>query len=148
MDNHAVAFRNSDPDFLLVGCDGGLYRSYDYGDTYQHVGNLPVTQFYKLSVDNDYPFYNVVGGTQDNNTQYGPTQTGTRNGIQNSDWRITIGGDGHDCAIDPEDPNIIYCESQEGYLQRFDRATGESVSIRPQPERGEPGCASTGTVQS
>ena len=139
VDNHAVAFQHSNPNFVLVGCDGGLYRSYDYCKTYQFVGNLPLTQFYKLSVDNDFPFYNVVGGTQDNNTQYGPTQTGRRNGIQNSDWRITIGGDGHDCAIDPEDPNIIYCESQEGYLQRFDRRTGEAINIRPLPEPGEPG---------
>ncbi len=137
VDNHAVAFHPSDPDFLLVGCDGGLYRSYDYGKTFQFCANLPLTQFYKLSVDNDLPFYNIVGGTQDNNTQYGPSRTNNRSGIRNSDWRTTIGGDGHDCAIDPEDPNIIYCESQQGFLRRYDRQTGESVGIRPQPQRGE-----------
>ncbi len=137
VDNHAVAFKQSDPDFVLVGCDGGLYCSYDYADTYRFVSNLPVTQFYKLDLDNDFPIYHVVGGTQDNNTQYGPTRTNNNTGIRNSDWRITIGGDGHDCAIDPEDPNIIYCESQQGYLRRFDRRTGESVDIRPQPEKGE-----------
>ena len=137
VDNHAVAFHPTDPDFLLVGCDGGLYRSWDRGATYQFVANLPLTQFYKVDVDYDEPFYHVVGGTQDNNTQYGPTRTRSNSGIRNSDWRVTIGGDGHDCAIDPEDPNIIYCESQEGYLRRFDRRTGESVDIRPQPDADE-----------
>ncbi len=133
VDNHAVAFHPTDPDFLLVGCDGGLYRSWDRGETFQFFGNLPLTQFYKIDVDYDEPFYNVVGGTQDNNTQYGPTRTKSNTGIRNADWRITIGGDGHDCAIDPTDPNIMYCESQEGGIRRFDRRTGESIGIRPQP---------------
>ncbi len=137
VDNHAVAFHPTDPDFLLVGCDGGLYRSYDRGETFQFTANLPLTQFYKVDVDYDWPVYHVVGGTQDNNTQYGPTRTLTENGIANRDWRITIGGDGHDCAIDPEDPDVLYCESQQGYLRRFDRKTGESIDIRPQPEAGE-----------
>ncbi len=136
-DNHAVAFHPTDPDFLLVGCDGGLYRSWDYGKTYQFSANLPITQFYKLDVDYDQPFYHVVGGTQDNNTQYGPTRTKSNAGIRNADWRITIGGDGHDCAIDPADPNTLYCESQQGHIRRFDRRTGESIDIRPQPPAGE-----------
>ncbi|UCF14586.1 MAG: hypothetical protein JSW59_14320, partial [Phycisphaerales bacterium] len=111
VDNHAVAFHPSDPDFLLVGCDGGLYRSFDRGKTYGFFANLPLTQFYKVDVSYDEPFYYVVGGTQDNATQYGPARTGNSSGIRNSDWRAIIGGDGHDCAIDPNDPNIIYCES-------------------------------------
>jgi len=137
VDNHAVAFHPTDPDFLLVGCDGGLYRSYDRGRTYQFVPNLPLTQFYKVDVDYDYPFYNIVGGTQDNSTQYGPSRTGNSSGIRNSDWWSIIGGDGHDCAIDPEDPNIIYCESQQGFLRRYDRKVGESIGIQPRPEKGE-----------
>jgi len=137
VDNHAVVFSPRDPDFLLVGCDGGLYRSCDYGRTFQYTANLPLTQFYKLSLDNNRPFYNVVGGTQDNNTQYGPSRTGNTSGIRNSDWRTTIGGDGHDCAIDPEDPNTVYCEMQNGYLRRYDRRTGSSIDIRPQPAKGE-----------
>ncbi|MBC8868542.1 MAG: glycosyl hydrolase [Planctomycetes bacterium] len=137
VDNHALVFSPHDPDYLLVGCDGGLYRSYDYGKTFQYSANLPLTQFYKLSLDNDQPFYNVIGGTQDNNTQYGPTRTGNSSGIRNADWRTTIGGDGHDCAIDPNDPNTIYCEMQNGYLRRYDRRTGTSIDIRPQPAKGE-----------
>ena len=137
VDNHAVAFHPTDKDFLLVGCDGGVYRSYDYCRTWLFCPNLPLTQFYKVSVDNDFPFYNIAGGTQDNNSQYGPSATRNVQGIRNSDWRITIGGDGHDTAIDPDDPNTIYAESQQGYLRRFDRRTGESVRIQPQPEKGE-----------
>ena len=138
VDNHAVAFHPSDPDFILVGCDGGLYRSFDRGKTYDFFANLPLTQFYKVDVDYDYPFYNIVGGTQDNNTQYGPSRTRSSSGIVNSDWRPIIGGDGHDCAIDPKNPNLIYCESQQGNLRRYDRRTGEAVDIRPRSEKGEP----------
>lgn len=133
VDNHAVAFHPVDKDFLLVGCDGGVYRTYDYCKTWLFCPNLPLTQFYKVAIDNDYPFYNIAGGTQDNNSQYGPSRTRNTQGIRNSDWRITIGGDGHDTAIDPKDPNIIYAESQQGFLRRFDRRTGESVMIQPQP---------------
>ncbi len=137
VDNHAVAFHPTDEDFLLVGCDGGVYRTYDYCKTWLFCPNLPLTQFYKVAVDDDYPFYNIAGGTQDNNSQYGPSRTRNTQGIRNSDWRITIGGDGHDTAIDPKDPNIVYAESQQGYLRRFDRRTGESVRIQPQPGAGE-----------
>jgi photosystem II stability/assembly factor-like uncharacterized protein len=137
VDNHAVAFQPNDPDFVLVGCDGGLYRSYDYAKTFQFCANLPLTQFYKLSLDNDVPFYNIIGGTQDNSTQYGPSRTNSDCGIRNSDWRTPIGGDGHDCALDPIDPNIAYCESQQGYLRRYDRQTGNSIDIQPQPAKGE-----------
>jgi photosystem II stability/assembly factor-like uncharacterized protein len=137
VDNHVVVFHPTDTDFLLVGCDGGLYRSFDRGETFDYLPNLPLTQFYKVDVGTDGPFYHVVGGTQDNATQYGPSRTATNSGIRNSDWRTLIGGDGHDCAIDPVDPNIVYCESQQGYLKRYDRRTGESIDIRPRPEKGE-----------
>jgi photosystem II stability/assembly factor-like uncharacterized protein len=137
VDNHAVAFAQNDPDFVAVGCDGGLYKSYDRGQTYDFTENLPLTQFYKVDVDYDWPIYHVVGGTQDNNTQYGPSRTLNRTGIRNADWKVILGGDGHDCAIAPYDSSIVYCESQQGYLSRFDRKTGQTVSIRPQPEKGE-----------
>jgi photosystem II stability/assembly factor-like uncharacterized protein len=139
VDNHAVVFHPTDPDFVLVGCDGGVYQSNDFAKTYRFFGNLPVTQFYKVDVDYDLPFYHVVGGTQDNNTQYGPVATRFVQGITNGDWKITLGGDGHDNAIDPTDPNIIYCEAQQGFIHRYDRRTGESVDIRPQPAAGEEG---------
>ncbi|MFN5947657.1 MAG: WD40/YVTN/BNR-like repeat-containing protein, partial [Pirellulaceae bacterium] len=113
------------------------YQSNDFGKSYRFFPNLPVTQFYKVDVDYDLPFYHVVGGTQDNNTQYGPVATANVQGITNSDWRVVLGGDGHDNAIDPTDPNIIYCESQQGFLHRYDRKSGEALDIRPQPGSGE-----------
>jgi photosystem II stability/assembly factor-like uncharacterized protein len=137
VDNHAVAFHPQDKDFLLVGCDGGVYKSYDFCKTYQFCGNLPISQYYKVDVDYDLPFYNIAGGTQDNYSHYGPSRTGSVQGIVNSDWVKTIGGDGHDGAIDYEDPNTIYAESQQGFIRRYDRKTGEAVDVRPRPAAGE-----------
>jgi len=137
VDNHAVAFRPDDPEFLLVGCDGGLYVSHDRGQSYRFFDNLPLTQFYKVDVDYDWPVYHIVGGTQDNSTQYGPSRTLNRHGIRNSDWKVIIGGDGHDNAIDPSNPDLIYGESQEGFIQRYDRRSGETITVRPQPGPGE-----------
>ena len=138
VDNHAVAFDTHDPNFVLAGCDGGLYESRDLCATWRFVGNLPVTQFYKVALDNDLPFYNVYGGAQDNNTLGGPSRTDKVHGINNSDWFVTSGGDGYMPATDPEDANIVYSESQNGNMVRFDRKTGESVFIQPQPAKGEP----------
>jgi photosystem II stability/assembly factor-like uncharacterized protein len=137
VDNHDVEFHPTDPNFVLVCTDGGVYVSSDFAKTYRYISNLPLAQFYKIDVDYDLPFYHVIGGTQDNFTQYGPVATRFVQGITNADWMQAIGGDGHDNAIDPTNPDLIYCESQEGFLQRFDRKTMESISIRPQPAAGE-----------
>jgi len=136
-DNHALAFSLNDPDYLLSGCDGGMYETWDRGKAWKYVANLPVTQFYKMTLDNAEPFYNIHGGTQDNSSQLGPSRTMNVNGIRNSDWIITSGADGHACAIDPVDPNIIYCETQVGGLSRYDKSSGELVYIKPQPGEGE-----------
>ena len=137
-DNHALAFLPDDPDYLLAGTDGGLYESFDLAESWRYVANLPVTQFYKLALDDSEPFYNVYGGTQDNNTQGGPVRTASVNGIRNADWFITLFADGHQPAVEPGNPNIVYSEWQEGNLTRTDRATGGIVYIQPQPEPGDP----------
>ena len=136
-DYHAVTFDSNDPDYLLVGNDGGLYESFDAGEHWKFFANMPITQFYKVTVDYDEPFYNIYGGTQDNNSQGGPSRTDNVHGIRNSDWFVTLFADGHQSAADPTNPDIIYAEWQEGNLVRFDRKTGEIVYIQPQPADGE-----------
>ena len=137
VDNHAMGFLSDDPDYLLVGTDGGLYETHDLGKTWRFFANLPVTQFYKLTLDTSYPFYNVHGGSQDNSSQLGPSRTLNVHGIRNSDWMITLFADGHGCAFDPKDPNIIYAEWQVGSLVRYDKRSGEIISIQPQPGKDE-----------
>jgi photosystem II stability/assembly factor-like uncharacterized protein len=137
IDNHAIAFRMSDPNYLLVGTDGGLYETYDKTTTWKFISNLPVTQFYKVAVDDDVPFYNIYGGTQDNNTQGGPSRTDNVHGIRNSDWFVVLFGDGHQPATEPGNPNIVYAQWQQGNLVRYDRITGEIIYIQPQPEPHE-----------
>ncbi len=138
VDNHGMAFKADDPDYLMVATDGGLYESYDLGKTYRHFSNMAISQFYKIAVDDTEPFYNIYGGTQDNSTQGGPSRTDNNTGIQNGDWEIVNGGDGHQPATEPGNPNIFYAQSQQGYLNRIDKVTGERVNIRPQPAAGEP----------
>ncbi len=138
VDNHALVIDPDNENHLLVGCDGGLYETWDRGKNYSFKANLPITQFYKIAVDNDLPFYNIYGGTQDNATQGGPTRTKNVNGIRNSDWFVTVFGDGFDPAVDPQDPNIVYSQWQYGGLVRFDRRTGERIDIKPQEDKAGP----------
>ena len=136
-DNHAIAFRDDDPDYLLIGTDGGIYESFDLAKTWRFFNNLPLTQYYKVAVDDAEPFYNVYGGTQDVNTHGGPSRTDNVHGITNGDWFITLFGDGHQPATEPGNPDIMYSEWQQGNLCRIDRTTGEIVYIQPQPAAGE-----------
>ncbi len=139
VDNHAMWIDPDNTKHYLVGCDGGLYESFDRGQTWDYKSNLPITQFYDVCVDNGEPFYNVYGGTQDNFTLGGPSRTKNASGITNADWFVTTGGDGFQSRVDPEDPNIIYSESQYGGLVRYDRRAGEEIGIQPQPGKGEDG---------
>jgi len=136
-DNHCLWIDPDDPLHVLEGSDGGLYESFDRGENWRFFTNLPVTQFYKVSVDNDFPFYNIMGGTQDNYSMVGPSQTLSDHGIVSSDWIVTVTGDGFESVPDPEDPNIVYAQSQYGNLVRFDKKSGEAVDIVPQPGKGE-----------
>lgn len=139
VDDHALWIDPANPSYLLIGCDGGIYESFDRGQTWRHMHHLPVTQFYRVTVDNSSPFYYVYGGTQDNNTVGGPSRTIDRIGIANEHWFVTQGGDGFETQVDPEDPNIVYSQAQHGALVRYDRRSGEAVDIQPRELPGEPG---------
>jgi photosystem II stability/assembly factor-like uncharacterized protein len=136
-DNHSLAFKANDPNYLLMGSDGGIYESFDHSATWKYVSNLPVTQFYKVAVDDAVPFYNIFGGTQDNNSEGGPSRTFNTRGIANQDWYVLLGGDGHQPATTPGNPDIVYAQSQQGNLHRVDRTTGEAVFIKPYSKPGE-----------
>ena len=137
VDNHCIWINPNNTDHWIVGCDGGIYETYDHAANWDYKANLPVTQFYKVSIDYDKPFYNVFGGTQDNNSQGGPSRSINNAGILNSDWYITVGGDGYETQVDPTNPNIIYAQWQYGGLIRYDRQSGERIGIKPQPGKGE-----------
>ena len=131
VDYHDVWINKTDRTHIVVGNDGGLYESWDEGRSWRHFTNLPVSQFYRVSVDNAKPFYRVCGGTQDNGSFCGPSRTPNNVGIRTSDWYVVGGGDGFQTRSDPEDPNIVYATSQNGAIQRLDLRTGRSVGIRP-----------------
>jgi photosystem II stability/assembly factor-like uncharacterized protein len=137
VDNHAMWIDPNNTNYYLVGGDGGVYESFDRAETWSYKSNLPITQFYRVAVDNAKPFYNVYGGTQDNFSLGGPSRTISTAGIVNADWIVTASGDGFVTHVDPEDPNIVYSESQYGGLVRYDKKSGEIMGIRPQEAKGE-----------
>ena len=137
VDDHALWIDPANTSHLYIGGDGGVYESWDRGQLWRHVRNLPVTQFYRSTPDNDTPFYNVCAGTQDNFTLCGPSRNTMTDGITNADWSVAQFGDGFKAQIDPTDANIIYAQAQYGSLGRFDRTTGERLQITPMPGSDE-----------
>ncbi len=137
-DNHALWIDPDDGNHLLAGTDAGLYETFDEGTTWRHFPNLPVSQFYKLALDNSEPFYNILGGAQDLGTLFGPARTMNVEGVRNRDWYVPMGADGYGVAFDPDDPNLLYLETQVGNLSRYDRRSEEALNIQPQPAPGDP----------
>ena len=137
VDHHSMWINPEDPSHILLGNDGGFYVSHDRGETWDFSPNLPVSQFYAVGLDMQEPFFGIYGGLQDNSTWGGPSRTRNSMGIGNADWIRMAGGDGFFAAIDPNDHNIAFVESQNGNLIRYNRRTGERKSIRPRPAPGE-----------
>ena len=137
-DNHALWIDPKNGNHLIAGTDAGLYESFDEGAHWRHFPNLPISQFYKLGLDNTAPFYNIVGGAQDLGTLIGPSRTMNVEGVRNRDWYVPLGADGYDTDFDPEDPNIVYMEIQQGLLHRYDRRSEEALNIQPQAAPNEP----------
>ncbi len=134
-DHHAFWIDPDNPDFLLVGTDGGLYSSYDRGVHWNFLQALPISQFYQVSFDMEDP-YNVYGGLQDNGTWMGPSQTPS--GVQNKHWDNIGFGDGFHAHVDRQDSDIVYVEWQGGRILRMRKSTGEAKDIKPLPEEGDP----------
>ena len=134
-DLHALWVNPKNPEEILLGTDGGLYHSYDRANTWRFAAALPVSQFYHVSVDMEFP-YDVYGGLQDNSTWYGPSRKS--GGIGNKEWRSLTGGDGFWAFVDPNEPDYVYSEYQGGNLFRSRKSTGEQKDIKPSPREGEP----------
>jgi len=134
-DCHALAIDPRLPKRLLLGTDGGAYQSYNGGKTWEHMNRMAAGEFYRINVDMSTP-YRICGGLQDNENWVGPSRTRTKEGILNSDWINIGGGDGFYCAFDPTDPEIVYTESQQGFVHRMNLRNGEVKLLRPEPAEG------------
>ncbi|MFN8265634.1 MAG: hypothetical protein U0T11_06160 [Chitinophagaceae bacterium] len=133
-DHHALWINPNNTNILYLGTDGGMYYSLDRGVNWKFVNNLPVGQFYHVSVDNEEP-YRIYGGLQDNGSWVAPSSA--IGGVTNGEWKAIYGGDGFWTQPDPNDPNIAYAEYQGGNMGRVNLKTGNSIGIQPQAGVGD-----------
>ena len=133
-DFHDVWIDPSNTDHLITGDDGGVWYSYDAANKWWKADNLPISQFYHVSVDMDRP-YHVYGGLQDNSSWVGESEY--PGGVTSSRWENMYGGDGFWMFVDPTDPDYLYAEYQGGEIARVNRKTHETRNIRPLPQYKE-----------
>ncbi len=135
-DHHAHWIDPADGRHMIVGSDGGVYQTYDRMTKWDHLNHMALGQFYHVALDSNRD-YRVYGGLQDNGTWGGPSRTHDGSGPVNSDWVSINGGDGFQCQVDPEDPDLVYATSQYGGMMRRNLRTGQVTSIRPRPPEGK-----------
>ena len=134
-DIHDIAFHVKDSDYMFAGTDGGVYRSWNGGTTFEIVENLPLAQFYHVSVDNAEP-YNIYGGLQDNGSWFGPNAAA--GGVKAANWTSVGQGDGFRVLKHPT-KNIVYSEMQGAEnVWRYDIEKGRIKTIQPLPKKGQP----------
>ncbi|WP_162844596.1 WD40/YVTN/BNR-like repeat-containing protein [Roseivirga pacifica] len=137
-DDRIIWVNPNDSRHVIKGDDGGIGISYDRGIKWLYVSNLPLSQYYRVSVDMAKP-YNVYGGLQDNGSWVGPSETYRRDGIINADWKRLGGGDGFLNLAHHANSDVVYTESQYLGLARLDMNTGQRQSIRPGDPQGKIG---------
>ena len=142
VDYHAFWMDPKDPRRVWVGEDGGVAVSQDAGETWENVNNMPIGQFYQVHADMRAPFYNVMGGLQDNGSWTGPSRNREPAGIQNDDWRMVSFGDGFWMLNHPDEPDLYLSESQGGNVVRTDMRNREQQLIVPSERANEGGPAS------
>ncbi len=140
LDMHEMWIDPLNSDRVLLGNDGGFHMSYDRGESWMHFNNMPIGEFYAVSVDMDIPF-NIYGGTQDNAALYGPSDFVMADNVTDPWTQIYVdrwgGGDSYFTWRDKDDKNIIYYEHQFGYLIRKNMKTKQSKNIQPRAGRNE-----------
>jgi photosystem II stability/assembly factor-like uncharacterized protein len=135
-DLHAMAIDPRAPARILLGTDGGVYQTFTRAGAWRHLNSIPVGQFYRINVDQRTPF-RICGGLQDNLNWVGPSMVPSKDGIRNSDWINIGGGDGFYCVFDPDQPDLVYTESQGGSAHRMDLRSGQVKGLRPEPAEGQ-----------
>src|SRR6266566_3627463 len=123
---------------LLLGTDGGVYQSFAGGKNWDHLNNIPVGEFYRISLDDTKPFFRIAGGLPDNENWVGPSGVPSKEDIRNCDWTALAGGDGFYVLFDPTDRDTFYAESQQGEVHRINLRNGEIRRLRPEPAEGQP----------
>lgn len=134
-DIHDIVFDPIDPKRIFVATDGGLYKSYDAGMSMEKIEDLPISQFYHVSLDNQSP-YNVYGGLQDNNSWFGPSAS--PGGVESRDWEVVGQGDGFRVYPHPTEPHVVYSEMQGAEaIWRFDVKNQQIKTVKPYPLEGD-----------
>jgi photosystem II stability/assembly factor-like uncharacterized protein len=135
-DLHALAVDPRSPKRLILGTDGGAYQSFYGGKAWEQLARFAAGEYYRINADMSTP-YRICGGLQDNTNWLGPSRTRSKEGIRNADWINIGGGDGFYCVFDAESPEILYAESQQGHIHRYDMRGGQVKELRPSPAEGQ-----------